>query len=212
MKRAFSTLLHDSCITLSVFTLKYCIFHCLLFAGLNGWERGCMINSENLLPAITSLAAIICFTIAAFSCRSFAIVSGENHVPFGFFAYMANNGECMAMSTLPLGSFALRFGRVLAVIGTIFGWPLFLLSATKLFVSFSEQSMLQQRTIRLSLTLAATSLLLFIGLRMKECQGSCAPHVVLAAIPAAVFFLVTALAIRALQVSNRVPSPIKLQM
>jgi hypothetical protein len=108
---------------------------------------------------------------------------------------------------------AFTAGRAVAIVGTLLGWPLCFVLSTVLFCRFSMDKQLHILLAFVALILSALSLTLFVAMGWGQChRASCEPNVVLAAIPAALFLLVTTYTMFALLASNHITTPSKLQL
>jgi sulfite exporter TauE/SafE len=88
---------------------------------------------------------------------------------------------------------AMQLGRFVSVFGFIMGWLAWMLLSALLFVRIPKQDAVLNVISIVCFTMAALSLLLFVGMATDNCDDvDCSPRAVFAAIPAAVLFVAAA--------------------
>jgi hypothetical protein len=100
----------------------------------------------------------------------------------------------------------MKFGRFVSVVGSVFGWVLWLMLAALLYVRVPKQDMLLKVIGISGGVMAVASLLLFVGISSPLCSvGTCSPTGVSAAIPAFIFFVASTVLMNYFQRTNKIP-------
>jgi hypothetical protein len=119
-----------------------------------------------------------------------------NHARFSFLAL-----------TTDMLDFPLKFGRVVAFMGVVFGWMLWLVVVAMVFARVPKQHILLKMVGICSTVMAVASVLLFVGMVGEICiEDKCKPRLVLSAIPSCAFFIATAILALSYHSTDQMPS------